>query len=55
MIELEINQKKIHLKEFPSKALESTIIGFIKALNLEEEPHEIKIFIKKDAPDKNNP
>jgi hypothetical protein len=55
MIEIEINDKKIRLKEFPSKALESTIIGFIKALNLEEEPHDIKIFIKKDAPNKNNP
>jgi hypothetical protein len=49
MIELEINQKKIHLKEFPSKALESTIIGFITSLNLEEPPKEVKIIIK-DTP-----
>ncbi|MGC8650814.1 MAG: hypothetical protein ACP5S8_07600 [Hydrogenobaculum sp.] len=55
MIELKINGKTITLKDFPSKALESTIIGFIKALKLEEEPTEVKILIKKDATDKDNP
>jgi hypothetical protein len=54
MIELKINDKEIRLKDFPSKALESTIIGFIKALKLEEEPKEVKILIKKDATNKDN-
>ncbi len=49
MIELKINGKHINLKDFPSRALESTILGFIKALKLQEQPEDIEIIIKKDA------
>ncbi|GAB6078427.1 hypothetical protein [Hydrogenobaculum acidophilum] len=55
MIELKINGKTITLKDFPSRALESTIVGFIKALKLQETPKDIEIKIKKDAKDKDNP
>ncbi len=54
MIELYINGKRISLKDFPSRALEGTIIGFIKALTLKDEPKEIEIKIKKDAQNKDN-
>lgn len=46
MIELYINKKPIRLKEFPQKAFENTILGFISALNLDETPKEINIIIK---------
>ena len=42
---LEINGKKIRLKDFPMRALKGTVVGFIKSLNLEEDPKEIKITI----------
>lgn len=54
MIELYINQKSIKLKEFPQKAFENTILGFISALTLQEKPKEIKIIIKDESRDKDN-
>lgn len=48
---LEINGKKVRLKDFPMRALKGTILGFIKSLNLEEEPKEINIKIKLDGED----
>ena len=46
IVELEVNGKKVKLKEFPQKALAGVIIGFVKSLNIEEEPKEVKIYIK---------
>lgn len=48
---LEINGKRVRLKDFPMRALKGTILGFIKSLNLEEEPKEINIKIKLDGED----
>lgn len=45
---LEINGKKIRLKDFPMRALKGTVVGFIKSLNLEEDPKEIRITIVLD-------
>ena len=45
-VELEVNGKRVRLKEFPQKALAGVILGFVKSLNIEEEPEEIKIRIK---------
>ena len=47
-VELEVNGKKVKLKEFPQKALAGVIIGFVKSLTIEEEPKEIKVYIKLD-------
>jgi hypothetical protein len=46
MIELIINDKQVKLKDFPSRALKNTIMGFLTSLNLEEPPKEVKIIIK---------
>ncbi len=51
-IVLEVNGKRVRLKDFPMRALKGTILGFVKSLNLEEEPKEIKIEIKVDEEDK---
>ncbi len=49
-IVLKVNGKKVRLKEFPKKALKNTLLGFIKSLNLEENPTEveIKIFVDEE-------
>lgn len=54
-IVLEVNGKKVRLKDFPMRALRGTIVGFIKSLNLEEEPKEIRIKIVLDEEDNGNP
>ena len=54
-IVLEVNGKRVRLKDFPMRALKGTILGFIKSLNLEEEPKEIRIEIKLDEEDSGNP
>ncbi len=50
-IVLEVNGKRVRLKDFPMRALKGTILGFIKSLNLEDQPREIKIEIKVDEKD----
>ncbi|RLJ70016.1 hypothetical protein BCF55_0278 [Hydrogenivirga caldilitoris] len=50
-IVLEVNGKKVRLKDFPMRALKGTVVGFIRSLNLEEEPKEIKIEIKLNEKD----
>ena len=42
---LEVNGKRVKLKDFPLRALKGTVLGFVKSLNLEEEPKEIKVKI----------
>ena len=54
-IVLEVNGKRVRLKDFPMRALKGTVFGFIKSLNLEEEPKEIKIKIVLDEEDNGNP
>ncbi|NPA40695.1 MAG: hypothetical protein GXO18_00260 [Aquificae bacterium] len=51
-IVLEVNGKRVRLKDFPMRALKGTVLGFILSLNLEEEPKEIKIEIKVNEEDK---
>jgi ribosomal protein S17E len=51
-VKLEVNGKEVRLKDFPMRALKNTIAGYIKSLNLEEEPKEIKIHIILDEEDK---
>jgi len=46
MVELEVNGKKVHLKEFPREALKGVILGFLSSLKLKEKPKEVKIVIK---------
>lgn len=50
-IVLEVNGKRVKLKEFPMRALKGTVLGFVKSLNLEEEPKEIRIVIRLDEED----
>ncbi len=47
-ITLEINGKRVRLKDFPMRALKETVLGFVRSLNLEEEPKEVKIEIVLD-------
>ena len=54
-IVLEVNGKRVKLKDFPMRALKGTVVGFIKSLNLEEEPESIKIEIRLNEKDKGNP
>ncbi len=42
---LEVNGKKVKLKDFPLRALKGTVVGFVKSLNLEEEPKQITVKI----------
>ncbi len=51
-VSLKVNDKEIRLKDFPMRALKNTILGYIKSLNLEEEPKDIKIHISLDEEDK---
>ncbi len=48
---LEINGKRVRLKDFPMRALKGTVVGFIRSLNLEENPKEISIKIILDDED----
>ncbi len=48
---LKINGKRVKLKDFPMRALRGTVLGFVRSLNLEEEPKEIEIIIKVDEED----
>ncbi len=48
---LEVNGKRVRLKDFPMRALKGTVVGFIKSLNLKEEPKEINIKIVLDEKD----
>ena len=50
-IVLEVNGKKVRLKDFPMRALKGTVVGFIKSLNLKEKPKEISIKIVLDEKD----
>ena len=52
---LEVNGKRVRLKDFPMRALKGTVIGFIKSLNLEEDPKEISIKIVLDEEDNRDP
>lgn len=54
-IVLEVNGKRVRLKDFPMRALKGTILGFIRSLNLEEEPKEISIEIRLDEKDSGDP
>jgi len=48
---LEVNGKEVRLKDFPMRALKGTVVGFVKSLNLEEDPKEIRIKIVLDEED----
>jgi len=54
-IELRVNGRTVKLKEFPRKALRGTVLGFIRSLNLEEEPREVEIRIVLDEEDNGDP
>jgi hypothetical protein len=50
-IVLEVNGKRVKLKDFPMRALKGTVVGFIRSLNLEEDPREIRILIRLNEED----
>ncbi len=52
---LEVNGKRIRLKEFPMKALKGTVLGFVRSLSLEEEPKEVRVHIKLNEEDNGDP
>ncbi len=54
-VELRVNGRRVRLKEFPRKALKGTVLGFVRSLNLEEEPREVEIRIVLDEEDSGGP
>ncbi len=54
-MELRVNGRRVRLKEFPRKALKGTVLGFVRSLNLEEEPREVEIRIVLDEEDSGGP
>ncbi len=46
---LEVNGKEVKLKDFPKRALKGVVEGFVKSLNLKEDPKEIKVTIVIDG------
>lgn len=52
---LEVNGKEVRLKDFPMRALKGVVVGFVRSLNLEEEPKEIKVKIVLDEEDSGDP
>jgi hypothetical protein len=48
---LEVNGKEVRLKDFPMRALRETVLGFVRSLNLEEDPREINIRIRVNEKD----
>ncbi len=54
-VELKVNGRPVRLKEFPRKALSGTVLGFVKSLDLEEDPREVEIKIRLNEEDNGDP
>ncbi|ADC88766.1 hypothetical protein Thal_0129 [Thermocrinis albus DSM 14484] len=42
---IKVNGKELNLKDFPRRVAYNVVLGFIRSLNLEEEPEYIEIHI----------
>ncbi|MFN3598283.1 MAG: hypothetical protein ACK4VK_00895 [Aquificaceae bacterium] len=45
-VKILINGKEIRLKDYPRRVLYNLILGYVKSLNLEEEPKEIEVYVR---------
>lgn len=48
---IKVNGKDIRLKDFPKRVAYNLVFGFIKSLNLEEEPKDIVIHVRVEKED----
>lgn len=48
---IKVNGKDIRLKDFPKRVAYNLVFGFIKSLNLEEEPKDIVIHVRLEKED----
>lgn len=45
-IRIFINGKEVNLKDFPKRVLYNLLWGYVRSLNLEEEPKEVQVYVK---------
>ena len=50
-----VNGKEVKLKDFPKRVAFNLVLGFVKSLNLEEEPKHIEIHVKLQEEDRGSP
>ncbi len=41
-----VNGKEVRLKDYPRRVAYNLVLGYVKSLNLEEEPQEIVLYVK---------
>lgn len=41
-----VNGKEVRLKDYPKRVLYNLLVGYVKSLNLEEEPREIEVYVR---------
>ncbi|MEN3028348.1 MAG: hypothetical protein ABDH29_03845 [Aquificaceae bacterium] len=54
-IRLVVNGKELRLKDYPRRVLYNLIFGYVKSLNLEEEPEEIEVYVRVSEEDIRKP
>lgn len=45
-VKIFINGKEITLKDYPKRVLYNLILGYVKSLNLQEEPRDIQVHVR---------
>ncbi|MCS6957064.1 MAG: hypothetical protein RMK75_01205 [Aquificaceae bacterium] len=45
-VKILVNGKQVNLKDFPKRVLYNLLLGYVKSLNLEEEPKEVQVYVK---------
>ncbi len=45
-VKLLVNGKEVRLKDYPCRVAYNLVLGYVKSLNLEEEPKEIVLHVK---------
>ncbi|MFN3975906.1 MAG: hypothetical protein ACK4LT_02470 [Aquificaceae bacterium] len=41
-----INGKEVRLKDYPKRVLYNLLVGYVKSLNIDEEPREIEVYVR---------
>ncbi len=45
-VRLLVNGKEVRLKDFPQRVLYNLIEGYVKSLNLQEEPRHVEVHVR---------
>ncbi len=45
-VKILVNGKEVRLKDYPKRVLYNLLVGYVKSLNLEEEPREIEVYVR---------